>query len=60
MVSLCIILILDWQVQSDHFENFFSPELEKRGYSAIYKKKTKEVCFLKIFLDANSNAILDT
>jgi CCR4-NOT transcription complex subunit 6 len=31
------------EVQSDHFENFFKPEFEKRGYSVFYKKKTKEV-----------------
>uniref|UniRef100_A0A5B6YNW0 poly(A)-specific ribonuclease n=1 Tax=Davidia involucrata TaxID=16924 RepID=A0A5B6YNW0_DAVIN len=31
------------EVQSDHFENFFKPKLAKRGYSVIYKKKTKEV-----------------
>uniref|UniRef100_A0A803N0N3 Endonuclease/exonuclease/phosphatase domain-containing protein n=1 Tax=Chenopodium quinoa TaxID=63459 RepID=A0A803N0N3_CHEQI len=28
------------EVQSDHFENFFKPELEKVGYSVAYKKKT--------------------
>lgn len=31
------------QVQSDHFEEFFAPELEKHGYAAVYKKKTAEV-----------------
>ncbi|KAL5704513.1 poly(A)-specific ribonuclease [Ranunculus cassubicifolius] len=31
------------QVQSDHFEEFFAPELEKHGYQALYKKKTTEV-----------------
>ncbi|XP_010257570.1 PREDICTED: carbon catabolite repressor protein 4 homolog 2-like [Nelumbo nucifera] len=31
------------EVQSDHFEEFFSPELEKHGYQALYKKKTSEV-----------------
>lgn len=31
------------EVQSDHFEEFFSPELEKHGYTAVYKKKTTEV-----------------
>ncbi|KAK9742599.1 hypothetical protein RND81_03G184900 [Saponaria officinalis] len=31
------------EVQSDHFENFFKPELAKYGYLAVYKKKTKEV-----------------
>ncbi len=30
-------------MQSDHFEEFFSPELEKHGYAAVYKKKTAEV-----------------
>nr|XP_023918896.1 carbon catabolite repressor protein 4 homolog 1-like isoform X2 [Quercus suber]POF02336.1 carbon catabolite repressor protein 4 like 2 [Quercus suber] len=28
------------EVQCDHFENFFEPELKKLGYSVIYKKKT--------------------
>ncbi|KAG6542221.1 hypothetical protein Mapa_016349 [Marchantia paleacea] len=31
------------EVQSDHFEEFFAPELEKHGYAAVYKKKTAEV-----------------
>lgn len=31
------------EVQSDHFENFFKPQLITYGYSAIYKKKTNEV-----------------
>eukprot|EP00252_Welwitschia_mirabilis_P025063 TRINITY_DN7692_c0_g1_i1.p1 TRINITY_DN7692_c0_g1~~TRINITY_DN7692_c0_g1_i1.p1 ORF type:complete len:614 (-),score=96.22 TRINITY_DN7692_c0_g1_i1:751-2592(-) len=31
------------EVQSDHFEDFFAPELEKHGYTAVYKKKTTEV-----------------
>eukprot|EP01018_Ginkgo_biloba_P005378 Gb_27365 [translate_table: standard] len=31
------------EVQSDHFEEFFAPELEKHGYAAVYKKKTTEV-----------------
>ncbi|KAH7440973.1 hypothetical protein KP509_03G018800 [Ceratopteris richardii] len=31
------------EVQSDHFEEFFQPELEKHGYAAVYKKKTTEV-----------------
>lgn len=30
-------------MQSDHFEEFFAPELEKHGYAAVYKKKTAEV-----------------
>ncbi|XP_027093423.1 carbon catabolite repressor protein 4 homolog 1-like isoform X4 [Coffea arabica] len=30
------------EVQSDHFKNFFEPEFAKLGYSAIYKRKTKE------------------
>ncbi|MCL7029643.1 hypothetical protein MKW94_029368 [Papaver nudicaule] len=28
------------EVQSDHFEDFFKPELQRFGYSAIYKQKT--------------------
>ncbi|KAL5545401.1 hypothetical protein UlMin_005088 [Ulmus minor] len=31
------------EVQSDHFEEFFAPELDKHGYHATYKKKTNEV-----------------
>lgn len=31
------------QVQSDHFDEFFAPELEKHGYLALYKRKTTEV-----------------
>ncbi|KAL9262097.1 Carbon catabolite repressor protein 4 homolog 2-like protein [Drosera capensis] len=31
------------EVQSDHFEEFFSPELDMHGYQAIYKRKTSEV-----------------
>ncbi|MCO5613501.1 hypothetical protein L7F22_067778 [Adiantum nelumboides] len=30
------------EVQSDHFDEFFQPELEKHGYVAVYKKKTTE------------------
>ncbi|CAD6202260.1 unnamed protein product [Miscanthus lutarioriparius] len=31
------------EVQSNHFEEFFSPELDKHGYQALYKKRTTEV-----------------
>ncbi|XP_077212903.1 carbon catabolite repressor protein 4 homolog 1-like [Tasmannia lanceolata] len=31
------------EVLSDHFEEFFAPELDKHGYQALYKKKTAEV-----------------
>lgn len=31
------------EVQSDHYEEFFAPELEKHGYTGVYKKKTGEV-----------------
>lgn len=31
------------EVQSNHFEEFFSPELDKHGYQALYKKRTSEV-----------------
>ncbi|KAL8162284.1 hypothetical protein V2J09_013773 [Rumex salicifolius] len=31
------------EVQCDHFEEFFSPELDKHGYQALYKRKTSEV-----------------
>ncbi|GER57126.1 glucose-repressible alcohol dehydrogenasetranscriptional effector [Striga asiatica] len=31
------------EVQSDHFEEFFAPELDKHGYQACFKRKTAEV-----------------
>jgi hypothetical protein len=31
------------EVQSDHFSDFLAPELQKHGYSSIYKKKTAEM-----------------
>uniref|UniRef100_A0A1D1ZHT1 poly(A)-specific ribonuclease n=1 Tax=Anthurium amnicola TaxID=1678845 RepID=A0A1D1ZHT1_9ARAE len=31
------------EVQNNHFEEFFAPELDKHGYQALYKKKTSEV-----------------
>ncbi|KAE8680603.1 Carbon catabolite repressor protein 4-like protein 1 [Hibiscus syriacus] len=31
------------EVQNDHFEDFFAPELDKHGYQALYKRKTNEV-----------------
>lgn len=42
-------------MQSDHFEEFFAPELDKHGYQALYKKKTAEVglqicCFSNVQL----------
>ncbi|KAK4559721.1 hypothetical protein RGQ29_008778 [Quercus rubra] len=34
------------EVECDHFENFFEPELKKRGYSVMYKQKTGSGLFL--------------
>ncbi|XP_059646437.1 carbon catabolite repressor protein 4 homolog 1-like [Cornus florida] len=31
------------EVQSDHFEEYFAPELDKHGYQALFKRKTAEV-----------------
>jgi CCR4-NOT transcription complex subunit 6 len=31
------------QIQSDHFDDFFAPELARAGYSAVYKRKTEAV-----------------
>ncbi|XP_051140757.1 carbon catabolite repressor protein 4 homolog 1-like [Andrographis paniculata] len=31
------------EVQNDHFEEFFLPELDKHGYQALFKKKTTEM-----------------
>ncbi|GAY32728.1 hypothetical protein CUMW_003850 [Citrus unshiu] len=33
------------EVQNDHFEEFFAPELDKHGYQALYKRKTNEVVY---------------
>ena len=30
-------------MQSNHFAEFLAPELQKHGYTAIYKKKTTEI-----------------
>ncbi|KAK4749249.1 hypothetical protein SAY87_026698 [Trapa incisa] len=31
------------EVQTDHFEEFFEPELDKHGYEALFKRRTNEV-----------------
>ncbi|RLN16401.1 hypothetical protein C2845_PM02G36480 [Panicum miliaceum] len=31
------------EVQNNHFEEFFAPELDKHGYQALYKKRTTEI-----------------
>ena len=31
------------EVQSNHFHEFLMPELQKHGYTAVYKKKTTEM-----------------
>lgn len=31
------------EVQSDHYLDFWAPELQRAGYVAIYKKKTSEI-----------------
>ncbi|KAJ8499878.1 hypothetical protein OPV22_010430 [Ensete ventricosum] len=31
------------EVQNDHFEEFFAPELDKHGYQALFKRRTSEV-----------------
>lgn len=31
------------EVQSNHYTEFLAPELQKHGYTAIYKKKTAEL-----------------
>ena len=35
--------VLLQEVQSTHFADFLMPELEKHGYTAVYKKKTAEL-----------------
>ncbi|KEH41765.1 putative poly(A)-specific ribonuclease [Medicago truncatula] len=31
------------EVQNDHYEEFFAPELDKHGYHSLFKRKTTEV-----------------
>ncbi|PFH37952.1 endonuclease/exonuclease/phosphatase family protein [Besnoitia besnoiti] len=31
------------EVQSEHFEDFFLPQLARRGYNGVYKQKTMEI-----------------
>ncbi|KAE9619497.1 putative poly(A)-specific ribonuclease [Lupinus albus] len=40
------------EVQSDHYDEFFSPELDKHGYYGLYKRKTNEVIY-----NGNTNTI---
>lgn len=42
-VMIFLNYLMTFQVQSDHFEEFFAPELDKHGYEALYKKRTSEV-----------------
>lgn len=49
-ISLANLSLHLLQVQSDHFEEFFAPELDKHGYQALYKKNTSEVPFTIFFL----------
>ena len=37
-------VLYSFQIQSDHFEEFLAPELDKHGYQALFKRKTAEVC----------------
>lgn len=46
ILKLCLVFfsyVYSCQVQSDHFEEFFAPELDKHGYQALFKRKTAEV-----------------
>ncbi|GLT44893.1 hypothetical protein SLA2020_187660 [Shorea laevis] len=37
------------EVQNDHLKNFFEPELTKRGYSVLFKKKTSNGVFSGLY-----------
>lgn len=43
MLHLDTSCIIRQEVQSNHFDNFLLPELQKAGYTAIYKRKTTEL-----------------
>ncbi|CAL0326668.1 unnamed protein product [Lupinus luteus] len=51
IVGYCADIICLQEIQSDHYEEFFAPELDKHGYYGLYKKKTNEV------YNGNPNAI---
>lgn len=51
---MCYCCILPFQVQSNHFEEFFAPELDKHGYQALFKKKTAEVRSVNVCLYLSS------
>lgn len=53
MYMLMVIMAFPFQIQSDHFEEFFAPELDKHGYQALYKRKTNEVDDELIFIVAS-------
>lgn len=40
---ICKPCFVEQEVQSNHFDNFLAPELQKAGYTAIYKRKTTEL-----------------
>ena len=42
-VSALMACVGQQEVQSNHFDSFLSPELQKAGYTAIYKRKTTEL-----------------
>lgn len=51
-----VVMASLFQIQSDHFEEYFAPELDKHGYQALYKRKTNEVpdvflCSMKVASD---------
>ncbi|KAK7316893.1 hypothetical protein RJT34_00678 [Clitoria ternatea] len=51
-------------VQSDHYEEFFAPELDKHGYCGLYKGKTNEVvavvfCFLIVEFNKAAQSLTD-
>ncbi|KAI4341292.1 hypothetical protein MLD38_026031 [Melastoma candidum] len=43
IIGYCADIVCLQEVQNDHFEEFFSPELEEHGYSGLYKRRTSEV-----------------
>ncbi|KAK2400752.1 DNAse I superfamily protein [Trifolium repens] len=43
IVGYCADIICLQEVQNDHYEEFFAPELDKHGYNGLFKRKTTEV-----------------
>lgn len=42
IITLNAEIVCLQEVQADHYDSFFLPELSKAGYEGIYKRKTRD------------------